>query len=279
MKLPVFPPLWRRSSTEGPDAVPFAQSFFVLWVRRVLRIGATLAVAGTLAVGCYVLAVRFNDFVRHSEFFDISKVEVIGASPALEQEIYDLVDALTSEGRKNLLMLRLEPARLLIEDLARVRSAALRKRYPGTLTIKVEERIALAVANTDGLYWLDIEGVLLARATAEEVAEAHAPLVTGLRGSNFFPGMRVEQARLNETLRTIRFLKDNDPDLGRRFSEWHMSAENEVTAIMNPGIEVRFGDNDPLTRLMALASVLRVEKDIERYTYLDLRFDSQVILF
>ena len=54
---------------------------------------------------------------------------------------------------------------------------------------------------------------------------------------------------------------------------------DEVVGVLKPGIEVRFGAVDPRTRLAKLVSVLRVKKELEQYTYFDLRFDSQVVYF
>lgn len=230
-----------------------------------------------VAAGLFALGIRADRFVRKSDFFVIDEVAVRGASPGLEQQIRNLVGQIKEEGDTNLLLLSAGETKSRVEGLPRVRSASVHKELPKTLKIDVVERRPLIAGLAGDFYWLDEEGFLLDTATAKEVAEAGIPVLTGLRGSPFKLGKRLDQPRLTETLEAVRFLKERDPELGAQFSEWNINSQNEIVGILKQGVEVRFGATDPLERFAALEAVLQKKKNLRDYTYLDLRFDSQAV--
>lgn len=271
MKLPAF--LTSRSRGRTPK-YPFEQRVRLYAIR-----GGLLLLVSAAGVGLFALGLRADAFVRKSDFFRIQDLVITGATPQLEREVRILVDALKQEGENNLFLLSTDEVERRVEELPRVRSASAAKELPHTLRVKLDERVPLIAGLAGGLFWLDEEGVLIDRATPREVAEAGLPILTGLRGSRFHPGMKLEQPRLDETLRAILFLKEKDPELGRQFAEWHLNSRDEVVGILKPGVEVRFGSADPLVRLPALSAVLREKPEIRDSTYLDLRFESQVVSY
>jgi cell division septal protein FtsQ len=271
MKL--LPFLKLRPRSRAPK-LPFDQRVRLYAVRSVLAVVFFAAAAGLFALGQ-----RADAFVRKSDFFRIENVLVQGASQPVEQEIRAAIGDLETEGESNLFFLDTTEAEVRIEQLPRVRDAKIQKELPRTLTVTVEERTPLVAGLAGGLFWLDEHGVLIDRASSREVAASRLPILTGLRGSRFVPGMQLDQPGLAETLQTIRFLQENDPDLASRFAEWHLNTQNEIIGIMKPGVEVRFGAGDPLQRLPALSAVLAAKPELKESTYLDLRFDSQVVAY
>lgn len=249
-------------------------------MRRML-LGIGFLIAGcALGAGLYSLGLRFHLFVTDSDFFKLTEIEIGGASELVSGEIEDLVfESAEAEGGWTLFDLSIAEARDQIESLPRVKIAEIRKIYPGTLKVEIQERRPLVAANSGGLFWVDSEGVLLDWAAPSDVADHGGPILTGLRSARFLPGVQLEQPLLAETLQTISYLEKNDRELGRRFSEWHLNAEDEVVGILKEGVEVRFGANSPLSRLAMLASVLREKEDLRSLTYFDLRFESQVIYY
>ncbi len=271
MKLPVLTRLWRRVY-----ARPFS---FVHFIRRLPIVLAT-AFAG---FGCLVIiamiGLRFERFVRESQYFQVEKIEIVGASESLEAEIRAAIENPDVKKDGNLLLMRMPRVRYEVEVIPRVRSYHVAKVFPRTLRIEVQERKPLAAVNVGAFYWMDREGHLLGEAAAGEVVASKSPIITGVRGSRFRAGMKIEQPMLGEALATIEFLEEFDLALLRHFAEWHLTPENELTGILREGVEVRFGEGDPLKRLPILATALRAKPDWERYTYMDLRFESQVVYF
>jgi cell division septal protein FtsQ len=232
---------------------------------------------GSIA-GAALLVMRIEIFIGSSDFFAIRNVNIYGASPALESEIRSTVERLLREGNRNLVAFRPAHALFYLEDLPRVRSIEIQKRYPRTIRIDVEEREPVTAVNVGRLFWIDREGVLLAEVKPEELADVSPPL-TGVRGDGLAPGDRLDQPSLDPTLRAIEYLEKHERPLSRRFAQWHLTREDEIIGILDGGVEVRFGRTDPLAAMPMLATLMRVKPDWEQYTYFDLRFDSQIVYF
>lgn len=258
---------------------PAARRPFYERYRRYILAPIYLGAAAAVCAGSYLLAKDFVRFTRETDFFKISDVRVAGASTLLEAQVHDAVTDLTAEGRHNLLFFDLNRARFKIEHIPRVRSVRLEKKFPQTLKVHIEERQPLLAANCEGLFWMDREGVLLGRASAEEVVREQKPILTGLNAPKPFAGMQVEQPHLIDVLDAHEFLSRHDPQMAGSFAEWNISAQDEVTGILHEGVEVRFGEAPVKTKLAVLGSVLREKTDLDQYTYFDLRFDSQVVYF
>lgn len=268
--MPVAFPTWRR---EAPRPATLLEN-----LARLLS-GLALALAvltGVVVVG--LVSRRFHHFVRESSFFTLERVEIAGASARLDREIREQIERMRAEGAENLLEFNLSHARFYLEALPRVRSVEIRKEYPRTLRVEVQERVPVTSLSANGgrLFLVDEDGVVFARAEGAELASLGAPPVTGIEGELEL-GSRIDRPRLLQILQTLRFLEERDPELANRFAEWHLTPDDEVTGILAEGVEVRFGDADLRSRLPALAAVLDSRGGVEPLTYLDLRFESQVV--
>lgn len=272
LKLPFS--VQRKRPTKAASRPPFAERF-----RRLLLIPVYLLIASAALATLFVLGHELQTFVRDSNFFAIENIEVHGATPGLTEEIVAAVESLRTHGDDNLLLFNLDNARFKIRNLPRVREARLRREFPQTLHIEVKERRPLLAANFKDLYWVDEEGVLLGKATPAEIADAGVPILTGLRGSNSYAGMRLDQPRLPDVLMTVSIMLETNPELARQFAEWNLSPRDEVTGILRQGVEVRFGQSAPQEKLAVLETVLRRTPDLQQTTYFDLRFENQVVYF
>lgn len=271
MKLPVSR---RTRPSRRSKPLPFAERARVFALRAIIVVGCA-----ALGLAVTSLGARLLGFTLHSSFFTIENVQVVGASPTVEQEVLALIAAIQNEQSSSLFALLSDRTRESVEQLPRVRSARVRKDFPQTLRIEIEERVPLVVGLAGELFWMDREGVLLARATAEEITEARTPLLTGLRGAGSTPGTRIDQPRLSEMLGALHALKERDIVMWERFAEWHLNSRNEIVGVMREGLEVRFGDHDPMEKMPILAAVLRQKGDLENKTLIDLRFKSQVVYY
>lgn len=269
MKLPSLPRRRGRRAARPRTYREIAR----LWAWRTFALASVCVVAaGSLAIGS-----RINLFIRYSDFFALENIEVAGATPKLTAQVRDVVLSLRDRGENNVLFFDTERALFQIRNLPRVKRARAEKKFPDTLTIIVVERIPTAAANFDGLYWIDEEGILIDRAPATEIAARGMPIVTGLTGPRAYPGLQVKQGRLVDVLETVRVLNEGAPRSALHFSEWHLSGQSEIVGILDPGVEVRFGNRHPLGRMAVLEAALRELPDLDRIRYVDLRFDSQVV--
>jgi cell division protein FtsQ len=241
--------------------------FFILWT----------ALFGALVWGIGLFWRCCEEFAGESRLFKIENIRIDGADAELEGRILERIEQIADADRGNLFRLDMERARRRIEDLPRVRTARLEKGYPNTLRVSVTRRqpLVAAIAN-GGFYWLDVEGVILGPASTRQVADLNGPLLTGLSEAGWAAGATMEQPLLDETLQTIAFLEQYDPELAGRFAEWNLDPDGEVRAILREGVEVIFGPVHPVTRMAALKTVLRQKKDLTYIPYFDLRYEADV---
>ncbi len=240
-----------------------------------LRISGALGLL-TLLAG---FAWQFDRFLRRSDFFALARIEIVGASAVLEAQLREALAIGGAPAASNLLSLDAAGIAAGLERLPRLRAARILKQYPATLRVEVQERVPFVAVLLDELYWMDADGVLLGPVPTEDWNGEAGPILTGLRELEPQPGRRLRQARLPETLRALRYLADNDPRLGARFAEWHLTADDEIVGVLKEGIEVRFGPVDPLTKMAVLAAVLRARPNLSDLRCLDLRFEGQVVYF
>lgn len=269
MKLPVFLTFRPRRSPERPRFIVRVRQFFALlaWSLCCVVLGGVV----------YLLGLRVYHFTNESDFFAVRDVRVAGATEVLNQQVQDVISTLRDRGENNLITFNLERAQFQVQNLPRVREVEFHKVFPDTLVVDISERQPLTVANLGDLYWIDRDGVLLGRAEAVDVARMKTPLLTGLRGSQFYAGLHVSQPRLKEVLDAVDFMRQHAPELSEKFSEWNINSQNEITGILREGVEVRFGDRDPIDRLALLEQLFRRKGDLAQFTYFDLRFDSQIV--
>lgn len=219
-------------------------------------------------------------FVRYSDFFRIDDVEILGeVSDPLREQVMSIVDELRAAGLDNLYIFDEAQALRRIIDLPRARSAEVRKDYPRKLILAIEERRPVAAARADDLFLIDRQGVLLAEASPAEIDRFALPILSGLRAARFAPGVTLDQPRLIETLEAIVYLGGDRPELARLFHEWHLNDDDEVVGILAGGVEVRFGGAHPLERMAKFEKALQEGEDRKSLTYLDLRFDSQIVIY
>ena len=153
----------------------------------------------------------------------------------------------------------------------------MRKVFPQTLRIEFTEREPLMIANLSKPYLIDEEGVLIAQADPKKLRLLNLPVLTGIYGQNLRPGDRLHQTRLRDILSVAAYIRRNEPLLQSRIVEWNVNGQDEVTAMLDTRIEVRFGDQAPLN-LLGKLSALRVREELEsaRY-YIDLRMERQIV--
>jgi cell division septal protein FtsQ len=248
-------------------------------IRYARNVGAGLLTL-LVAAAVYAATIHVRAFLYDSDFFRIDslKIEVSGASDTLRDEALERVASLLPEFRNNLFRLDAEAIRAELAALPRVREAAVFKAYPQGLRIRFVERRPLALVNLDRPFLIDRDGILLAAADPREVRSLGLPVLTGIRAQTRVPGDRIEQERLDDVLRAIRFIREHDRPVDRTIAEWNIDGMQQVTAILHGGAPVRFGEEPPLALLDKFSAAIgRKPRLVTDAKYIDLRMDRQVV--
>ena len=264
----------RRNAGFGnlPSSEPFSRR-----AARTVRRMFLFACAAGLAAGGFVAARSVRAFVYQSDYFVIQKIEINGATDALEAEARSLLNEIFRDRGKNLCALNARELAATFCAMPRARGALVRKVYPATLQIDFDERRPLLAVNLGRLYFMDEEGYLLAPATAAEISQARLPVLTGVQDPLLRPGRRVASARVRSILEAARFIQQSDPFLQNKIVGWSIDSHDEITAFLRSRAEVRFGTDAPLKTLDKLSAGLAANHELETKQYIDLRMERQIV--
>ncbi len=251
-------------------------------VRR--RIRAIFFVIGFTLSAAAITHASYG-FLMETPYFQIRQIKIEGVSPPLEEEIKGLVDNMTL-GRLNILGLDIVELEDQIARHPRIRDLRLDKIYPDQLLVRAVERQEVAVLATEkGMFLADDECHVMEKLEAEELAKNALPYISGLRSEEVHAGEPVKNASLDKALTLLQVLKERNTDLYNRISEIEILRDDvspleSLTAHMKGGLDVRFGDSNPVEKLPALETVLRKFnneniKPFDDLVFIDLRFANR----
>jgi cell division protein FtsQ len=214
------------------------------------------------AVGLFIGICFFSIYkwMATSEFFQITSIRIEGARRLDKQQILELSGVTI---KTNLLGMSVSGVKKKIEAHAWVRIAEIDRDLPSDLIIKIQERIPVALLNTEkGLFFVDKSGVAFAEANPPE--ELDYPVITGLEnklaslseaGSKGEPG---GDARLEQALRFIQDAGNGSTSLPRQnISEINVTADGEyVLFLADRPFPIYIGTEVSTQRYYRLAKVL-----------------------
>jgi cell division protein FtsQ len=212
--------------------------------------------AAAIVAGVLVLMFAMPRALSRSSFFRVRRVEVVGARYLTGPEIV----AALQLGQSASLFDPLEPVVGATIAIGGVRRASVRRRWPGTLVLRVEEFEPVALTpRREGLALVDARGRVLpfdpTRAPADLPVAPADPLVT----------------------RLIARLKESEPALFRAI----ISASRDRQSVVLEAADRRFllRADASAAQLKALAAVVEdLARKGRRYRELDARFTDRVFV-
>ncbi len=123
-----------------------------------------------------------------------------------------------------------------------VKDVSVRKAFPDTLVVRIAERKAVAMINSDALWYVDAGGTIFKRLSAYD--PKNFPIITGFERREL---ASIEDVVVRQNLkRTIELLKvaESGP-LGRNISEIHFDAQEGFTLVTRDnGLQLKLGTVD-----------------------------------
>jgi len=230
------------------------------------RVGAAVIVVG---LALYVTI----GFVLASDAFTVTRITVQGNHRMSRGEVLGLLDGLSGA---SILMTDLESWRQKLLDSPWVADASIRRMFPGTLAIVIEEREPIGIGRIKGRLFLIDETGRVIDEFGPNYADLDLPIVDGLAAAEV-EGESVDAARAALAGRLMGALA-NQPTLAGQVSQIDVSdVRNAVVMLKDDTALLRVGDARFLERLQSyldLRPALRERMaDID---YVDLRFDPRV---
>jgi len=241
-----------------------------LW--RAFKLGVGLVLVGGLAV----LGYAFYRFAFTSGYFELKKLVITGVSEEIAGQIRTLIQLEPNQGA-NLLLLRAERIRESILQHPRIESVQVAKHYPNALLISAAERRPAAIVASDGLYMIDRQGYVLERLHHLDTEKSRFPFVSGLDPQDVNLGQKIRSQPLAEALNLYDCLQATNPRIAGTLSEIRIGRGGYLTAVLNRGVEVRFGRENFTDALARLDLLMNRQPNLGRLDYIDLRFDQEIV--
>lgn len=214
------------------------------------------------AVGLSVGVVVFSIYkwLAVSDFFQITAVKVEGVHRLDRQQIMELSGVTM---RTNLLALDAAGAKNKIESHDWVKEADLKRDLPSVLTIRIQERVPVALVNTvKGLSFADKNGVVFAKADPPE--DLDYPVITGLEKvmdasiDKMDDGLRERRDSLKKALQFIQYAGRGSSSLPRQnISEIFVTEKDEyILFLADRPFPIYIGTEVSSERYYRLAKVL-----------------------
>jgi cell division protein FtsQ len=179
--------------------------------------------------------------------FMVSGMEIVGADPALENAISELVQVPLPTSSWNL---DLDAMRLAVTELTAVKSTTVRVRPGGILEIAVVERVPVAVWRyTDGLRLIDSEGVMTGMIAARG-DRADLPLIAGDGAKEYI----IEALALFTQAQTISTRLRGLVRMGER--RWDMVLDRDQRILLP--------EEDPVVALQRVMALHKAQDMLER---------------
>ncbi|MFZ5615788.1 MAG: cell division protein FtsQ/DivIB [Pseudomonadota bacterium] len=193
--------------------------------------------------------------------FEVKRVLLRGAHQLAHE---DVVDALGPVVGSSILALSLDEAKARIEELGWVRSAAVTRLYPDTISVSIRERDPAAVWQIDGnLHLIDDVGAIIREVGAYEYS--NLPLIVGAGAPEAAAGLLKALGAESELAeRTYALIRIG----GRR---WNMRLRNNI--------DIKLPETDYARAISDLALLHKAQGTLDQpVEYIDLRDGERMVI-
>ena len=244
----------------------------VIRLARILSLGVLVTL---IALGFYYT----YSLATENQLFQLRGVEYQGLVH-LDKETIDSM--LLSTLPSNLLNVKLDQVRKLIESESRVKKVHIRRKLPGYLVVLITERQAIAVATIDNeLYAVDFEGTVLGT-YSPNYRWIDRPIVKGLKSIARENAREENSQKMRLYLQVLDALKTPEEDHSKSISEIDLQNPNRVSIIpQDDPVQIYLGNGKFLDRYKVFLSqkefYQRLKEQYGLIQYIDLTYDGKII--
>ena len=219
------------------------------WGAITLRIFLVLVATASVGVASYagyIYAIR-------SPTFALRSVRIEGTERISKEELIRVAGL-----RSGMNLVSLSPRRIEVAMLAQpwVKHVSVRRSFPHTVVVRVEERRAVAMLALESLYLVDETGVPFKRVEASDKFDL--PLISGLTREQMTGNSAVGRAMLASATTAVRTYASSEAGRVAPLSEVRVSPSYGVTLYAVTGERIEFGQAELPKALGRLARVQTV---------------------
>lgn len=163
-----------------------------------------LGLAGIAGIGLGLVLLYYQ--LLTSPFFcikDINNIAVTGTQRFSRSQILEMAHL---DARTNLLALKPNLVEHALMTHPWIAKAELSRHWPNHITLRLTERIPLALVQLDDLYYIDKTGSLFKPSSPSDPHDF--PVITGLSRTNFPAGQSTPSMLVSQTLDLLKFLQN-----------------------------------------------------------------------
>lgn len=229
-----------------------------------------VGIIGAIAVGCYFAGVQVYGYLTTDSYFNIQNITVENNVTVSDQEI---LDALGIHQGVNIFCLKLDQYIDQLISFPNIKSVQIRKKLPDQIIVRVYERSPLYQLYNGAYFYLDEDGVVLAKMTHQP--DASLPVITGLDLPVIDFGAQLEDERLKLASKVITSYNSSKDLHDIPLELLDVSLTDQVVMITPDGGRISFGSEDFQYRFKKLDLILndlRAQKAL--FATIDLRFEN-----
>ena len=165
----------------------------------------TLGVAGVAGIGLGMILLYYQ--LLTSSFFcikDINNIEVTGTHRFSRSQILEMAHL---DARTNLLALKPNLVEHALMTHPWIAKAEMSRHWPNHITLRLTERVPLALVQLEDLYYIDRTGSLFKPSSPSDPHDF--PVITGLTREQFPADQSSPSMLVSQTLDLLQFLQDN----------------------------------------------------------------------
>lgn len=200
-----------------------------------------------------------------SPLLAVDEIAIVGAEHVTRADVATVTGLDASD---NLLLVSTTRIATQVEELPWVASAKVHRKLPGTVRVKIVERVARVVLAAGESRWLlDARGNVLGPATTDS---AELPVLAGAAVADPEPGTRVPEVEIRDALSALRSLA---PGIRRDVAAVLAPTSERITLSLHDGTQIRFGAAESLKAKNEVLQALLTQMKFENRTggYIDIR--------
>jgi len=219
----------------------------------------------------FLLMVSALYFLFHSEIFNIDSFSVKGNDLLSREEIIETAGA---KKGTNIFNVNLREMEEKIELHPVIKNAEVKRVFPNSLSIEVQEHKPSAViAARGGFMLLDKEGYLIEK--VEKISHIDLPVITGVDvKKNVVPGDIISNKKLDPALKV---LASTEPDDLRFAAEIDVKNPVCINLYTYSGIKIILGDAEKIGEKIETAKKILSQLD-RQVEYIDLRYPKSPVV-
>jgi len=243
--------------------------------RRMLKKAARVCIGFILVTVVWTVCAEMYEVFANATFFKLERIEMSRLRKLSRDEIVTLAGVKLGD---SLLKLDLQHVAEQLEKNPWIENLNVRRRFPGTLSIEITERVPVAVVNMGYLYYLDDKGEIFKPLT--EGDRLDFPILTGITEEDLVKDAEGTKNMISSALGLMELLKKGTVFRLEDVSEIHLDKGYGYTLFTaRGGIPVKLGNKDFQEKLARFNRIYQnLTAQIASLEYVDLNYSDKIVV-